>query len=193
VTTAGDVVVIGIGNILQRDDGVGVHVARELAAAAERDGPGLPPDVRVVDGGTIGLGLLPLFDGARAAILIDAVELGHAPGSVVVMGEHDIRRTCAALPSAHEVGLADLLDIGRLAGLLPPSVTVIGVQPGVIATGLALTVEVAAAVERAASLVRQIAARTRSANDTMWVCTSMPSPSSKTSATDSAPMRPSAT
>jgi hydrogenase maturation protease len=189
VSDTGDVLVLGLGNVLQRDDGVGVHVARELAATAARDGRGLPPDVRIEDGGTIGLGLLPLFDGARAAILVDAIELGLTPGSVVVMGESDIRRTCAALPSAHEVGLADLLDTGRLAGLLPRSVTVIGIQPGVIATGLELTPEVEAAVERTCDLVRLTAATAPPAGATMPACTSMPSPSSKTSVKASVPTR----
>ena len=66
--------VLGVGNLLAGDDGVGVHVVQALAEGRADDGLG--DDVRVVDGGTMGLELLPLLGDARAVVLVDAVELG---------------------------------------------------------------------------------------------------------------------
>ena len=155
MTRAGDILVLGIGNILLQDEGVGVRVARALADAATLDGGELPPGTRVVDGGTLGLDLLPQLAGARALIAIDAAELGLAPGETTILRGADGRAATAMAHSAHDVGLAELLGTARLAGCLPPVVTIVGIQAGCIAPGLDLTPPVAAAVARAVDLVRR--------------------------------------
>jgi hydrogenase maturation protease len=145
----GPFVVLGVGNILLRDDGVGVHVVRELERQVARGDAFLPPGTRLVDGGTLGLDLLPLIAGARAVLLVDAAVLGNAPGSVVVrradalLARRDGPR--AVLPA----GIDDLLAAAQLADMLPTAVSLVGVEPGEITSGLDLTEAVRAALPAA--------------------------------------------
>lgn len=150
----GDILVLGIGNILLRDEGVGVRIAEALIAASGSSGIDLPRGTRVVDGGTLGLDLLPLFDEARAAILIDAVNLGLAPGTVVVLRGEQVGAMPGKPVSAHELGLVELVEAARLVGNLPASISIVGVEPADISVGLELTSAVQAAVPRAMELVR---------------------------------------
>jgi hydrogenase maturation protease len=145
--------VIGIGNILLRDEGVGVHVVVELerrVAAGQLD---VPPGTRLVDGGTLGLELLPMISGASALILVDAVNLRAAPGSVAVIRGDAIEGTLTGHVSPHQVGIADLVAAARLMGVLPADSTLVGIQPAEIDIGLSLTPAVEAAVPDAMAAV----------------------------------------
>jgi len=147
-----DIVVLGIGNLLAGDDGVGVHVVRAMEDAGPRDG--LDGDIRVVDGGTMGLELLPLIADSRAVVLVDAVELGLAPGSIRVLEGDALGGVMAHPLSAHQVGVADLLALGRLTGMLPDHVVLVGVQPAFMGTSLELSWPVRRAVPELLRLVR---------------------------------------
>jgi hydrogenase maturation protease len=149
-----DVLVLGIGNVLLGDEGVGVRAARVLGESAEAHPGSLPPGVRVMDGGTLGLDLLPHLAAAGALVVIDAVDLGLPPGSIRVLRDAAVRPPMAAARSAHDIGLVDLLETARLAAMLPAAVTLIGVQVSSMAVGLELTGAVAAAVPRAVELAR---------------------------------------
>lgn len=144
------VLVLGVGNVLMRDEGVGVHVAREIA----RDASLFGGDVHVVDGGTLGLDLLPLIADARALVLIDAVDLRAEPGTVSVLRGDAVHGVLGGHLSAHQVGLGDLVAVGRLTGALPERVVLVGVQPAAIEVGVELTTECAAAVPQAIDAVR---------------------------------------
>ena len=87
MTTAvdGPAVVIGVGNVLLRDDGVGVRVVEALRSAARHDPTALPESTRLVDGGTLGVDLLSAVEGARSLVLIDAVDLDQPAGTVSVL------------------------------------------------------------------------------------------------------------
>lgn len=149
-------VVIGVGNILLRDEGVGVAVARQLAAAALAEGMESPlAHVRIVDGGTLGLDLLDIVRTTDHLILIDAVDVGAAPGSVVVLRGPEVQGTLYGHVSPHQVGVGDLIAVADLSGTLPREVVLIGIQPGAIEVGLDLTPPVSAAVQVAADLVRE--------------------------------------
>ena len=147
-TARGPIIVLGIGNVLLRDDGVGVHLVREierLAAGADRV---LPRDTTLVDGGTLGVDLLPHIAGARALLLLDAALVGGAPGDVAVLRGRALRAP-ARLGVARGIrpgGVDDLLAAARLADLLPAAVSLVGVEPGEIAAGLDLTTAVRAAL-----------------------------------------------
>jgi hydrogenase maturation protease len=140
---SGEVVVLGVGNLLAGDDGIGVHVVQALREG--RPGQGLGDGVRVVDGGTMGLELLPLIGDARAVVLVDAVELGLAPGSVRVLEGEAVRGVMAHAMSAHQVGVSDLIALGHLTGMLPGYVVLVGVQPAT----MGMTLELSAPVQRA--------------------------------------------
>jgi hydrogenase maturation protease len=158
----GPVLVIGVGNVLLRDEGVGVLVARELHRLAAAGHVSVPPATRVVDGGTLGLDLLPLIEDSRALLMIDAVDLREAPGTIRLMHGNDLHAALNGHVSPHQVGVGDLLASARLMGTLPDAVSLIGIQPGEIAIGLELTpaVEAAvhAAVQAAVDELRELAA-----------------------------------
>ena len=145
----GPLVVLGIGNTLLRDDGVGVHVVRELERQVARGDALLPPDTQLVDGGTLGLDLLPLIAGARAVLLVDAALLGGVPGSVAVLRGDALRAPGGSARAVVPAGIDALLAAARLADLLPAGVCLVGVEPGTIAPGLGLTAAVRAALPAA--------------------------------------------
>ncbi len=139
--------ILGLGNILLSDDGVGIHVVRALEgrvgdAAALRDG------------GTIGMALLSEIEQFGAVIAIDAMEFGGAPGDVRAFQGPDMdRQLCGKKRTAHEVALADLIQAAELAGCLPPRRALVAIQPESTAWGLAPTEAVAGAIAKACEAV----------------------------------------
>jgi hydrogenase maturation protease len=141
--------VLGIGNVLLRDEGVGVHVVRALIDEATGSDA-----TRIVDGGTLGLDLLPMIEDAAAVVMIDAVDLRAAPGTVDVLRGDALHGALARHVSPHQVGVGDLLAVARLGGTLPERVALVAIQPAAIEIGLELTPAVASAVPVAVALVR---------------------------------------
>ena len=139
--TAG-IVVIGIGNVVRSDDGVGVHAAARL-----RERLGSQPDATLVEGGTAGLLLLPHLADARRAIIIDAIDVGAEPGTLVRLAGDEFASTFSAGATVHDVGLRELLGAARLSGAWPEQLVLHGVQPGSTALGTELTPTVAAALD----------------------------------------------
>jgi hydrogenase maturation protease len=144
-----DVLVLGVGNVLMADDGVGVHVVRELGA-----GQPSMRGVRIVDGGTLGLDLLPMVTDAAALVLVDAVDMAAEPGTVRVLRGAELSDSVGTHISPHQVSVHDLLAVGRLTGGLPDRVAMVAIQPAVIDAGLELTPRCAAAVPLAVAAVR---------------------------------------
>ena len=149
--TAGRVVILGLGNILQRDDGVGVHALRWIAQLPE-----YTHAADFVDGGTISFFLLETIETARALIVLDAVVLDNAPGTVGVFEGADMDRLLARplAGSVHEVSLSELMDMARLREGLPLHRALIGVEPETIAWGDTLSPSVQAALPRMAEAVQ---------------------------------------
>ncbi len=134
-TTAGSeqVLVLGIGNLLLSDEGVGVHVAQELMAG------GTPAGVQVRDAGTPGFELVEELSDGRRVIVVDALQAGLSPGAVRVFAPAEVRESeQVKLSSLHGVGL---LDVCRLAQRLGRrlNVTVIGVQVASVGPGTELS------------------------------------------------------
>lgn len=152
----GGALVVGVGNILLRDEGVGVEVVRRIAV----DALSLPAGTSVVDGGTLGLDLLPLISATDRLVLVDAVDLGRSPGTVAVLRGGALDTAFAGHLSAHQVGVSDLLAAARLMDGLPAHVALVAIQPEEIGVGLGLSAAVDAAVPRAIGLVRDELAAT---------------------------------
>lgn len=142
--------IIGVGNPLLGDDGLGIVAARHLAALE------WPPGVEVLDGGTGGLALFELLAGARGVILLDALAMGTAPGTLRRLVGEELEWPAAEPPglSLHDSGLVGVLALARELGRLPPLV-LYGVEPARVELGLGLSPAVAAALEELAARVRQ--------------------------------------
>lgn len=147
----GALLILGIGNTLSGDDGLGVHAIQALRRPEIL--AGLPPDVELLDGGTAGLALLPAISDARALVIIDAVDVSAEPGSVHVLTGADLYASLVRL-SVHQAGAADLLAAARLTGTLPKLVVIAGIQPATIAAGVELSPAVAAALPALLKVVR---------------------------------------
>lgn len=117
-------VVIGLGNPLMGDDGLGI-------AALERLRPQLGdlPGVEFVDGGTWGMNLLPIIEDAGRLILIDAIDVGADPGTAVRLERAQLPRYLATKISPHQVDLRDVLGLAELRGTLPANTVALGLQP----------------------------------------------------------------
>ena len=138
--------VMGVGNTLLQDDGVGVHVIEALTAAERNGANALPPDVELVDAGTLGLALLPRLEAAGAVIVVDASELGVPPGTLHVFQGAEIDEMLSRRRrSVHEVALLDLFAAAELRGRCPKRRALVAIQPASTKWGLKPTAAVAAA------------------------------------------------
>ena len=133
--------VLGIGNLLMTDDGVGVRLVQQLAADYR-----FPDGVTLLDGGTLGLDLLPQLEGVERLLVVDAVETGEAAGTVVRLSGEEIPLALATKVSPHQMGLKDLLTVADLQGHAPPEMVLWGVQPESVEMELELSAPVAAAL-----------------------------------------------
>jgi hydrogenase maturation protease len=121
--TEGSTLVIGCGNLLGADDGVGLTALEHLRAWD------LPPDVELADGGTWGLNLLPLIEGATRVLLLDAVKTGADPGSLTTLERDQIPRFLSTKVSPHQIDLREVLALAEFRGTLPQETVVIGIEP----------------------------------------------------------------
>jgi hydrogenase maturation protease len=101
--------VLGIGNLLLKDEGVGVHVVRAIEARVAAGDLALPEGVEVCDGGTLGMDLLDLIEDRRKVIVVDAVEADAAPATVLCFTAEDLARREAVDLSLHQLGLFEML------------------------------------------------------------------------------------
>lgn len=134
-------VVLGLGNILNMDEGVGVHALKMLAGH-------LPDasDVELVDGGTLGLNLLPLVEESSHLLLLDAVSASREPGAVVELRRDEIPLYSGVKLSQHQATFQEVLGLANVRGKLPPALHLIGVQPADLSIGIGLSPVVAASV-----------------------------------------------
>lgn len=141
------ILVLGVGNILLGDDGVGPRLARELHALYEGvDG------VECIDGGTQGLALLGYFHKRRSLVILDALAGGSNPGTVSVFDRSALLESKPArATTAHEQNAGELLSAAELLNELPPRVFLIGVEPERILTELSLSETVTRALPEAFS------------------------------------------
>ena len=127
--------ILGLGNILLKDEGVGVHAVNELKKH------NLPENIEIIDGGTSGLDLLSFIKNVQKLIIIDAIRLGKKPGSLYCLRPYEIKNAAPQI-SLHQVGIMDILSLAEKLHYLPEDTIIIGVEPKEIDWGLDLTPEV---------------------------------------------------
>lgn len=125
---------IGVGNLLLKDEGIGIHTVRALEAM------NLPPDIKIVDGGT-SPDLMTCTRAGDRLIIIDAARAGGAPGTIYRFHPGDLDPGREPAISLHELGLPQSLQLMSLTGSAPGEITIIGVEPQEIDWGLELSAE----------------------------------------------------
>ncbi|MEK7753117.1 MAG: hydrogenase maturation protease [Acidobacteriota bacterium] len=152
------ILVLGIGNTLLKDDGVGVLLVEEF-----RDRSSLPAEeVEFLDGGTQDLALLGHLAGRRALVILDAVKLGAAPGTVHCLTLEQALDSGSRSATAHEGNAGELLRMAMMLGELPERVAVIGVEAASLETGLGLSEPVRQALPAAMDAARAAITAARS-------------------------------
>ena len=140
---------MGVGNTLMQDDGIGVHVTQVFKSDHESE-----PCFSVIDGGTIGLSLLPEIEDADAVIVVDASEIGDRPGSIRIFQNEEIDQLLSDKKrSVHEVALSDLFSAATIRGRCPARRALIAIQPESTELGLNPTPDVQAAIPRACEAI----------------------------------------
>ncbi len=130
-------IILGIGNTLISDDGVGVHIINKLEKEYN-----LPDDVSIIDGGTKGLDLLPFIEGNDRMLIVDAANFDKAPGTIDTVIGDDIPQFLSMKLSMHQIGLPDTLFAAKLMDIAPAEMCLIGIQPKSMETGLELSQEI---------------------------------------------------
>ena len=148
----GAVLVLGLGNPLLGDDGAGLALLEDLAAAPDAG-------VEYLDGGTQGLALLGRIAGRRALLIVDAVKTGAAPGTVhALRGAAAMEWLRGGATTAHESNAGELLAAAALLGMAPAEIAIVGVEPERLEIGMGLTGAVSLALPEAVARARSMIA-----------------------------------
>lgn len=125
------------------DEGVGIHAVQRLEGKIKDE------RVRVIDGGTMGLDLLPIFEEAECVFIIDCVKGGEKPGTVYKFNPDEIKQVQDSLKmSLHDFNLVDVLNLAKALGQKIPEIIIYGVEPESLEWGMELTPEVSKALDR---------------------------------------------
>ena len=151
------IIIIGIGNILMHDEGVGVRTVERLAQMA------LPEYLEVLDGGTSGCNLVDHVADRDAVIVIDAADGGDAPGTITWCDADELIAAVETPLSLHEFGLLETLKMARTLGCAPRQTLVLGVQPALISLGLGLSDTIERLIPRLMEIALAEAARSAAA------------------------------
>ena len=150
------VLVVGVGNLLLKDEGIGVHVAEKLQKH------NLPGNVEVIDGGTAGIDILLSQAGLDKLVVIDAIRFGKKPGTIYKLRfkgkeENKLARLFGpdsrAEISLHQLGLIDALAAAEKLNCLPKEIVIIGIEPNQISPGLELTEQVKQKIPKIVNVV----------------------------------------
>jgi hydrogenase maturation protease len=139
--------ILGIGNILLRDEGIGVRVVEAMRTL------NLADEVELLDGGTSGCDLVEVLADRPKVIVIDAADLEGPPGTVCRFSGDDLIARCEGTISLHEIGLAETLLMTRQLGCPPGEVVIFGVKPADLSVGLELSPALAKRVDDIIRLV----------------------------------------
>ncbi len=134
--------VLGVGNTLMGDEGVGVHVIERLVAGYK-----IPEEVHVLDGGVLGMDLLYYLEGIENLLLVDAVETHREPGTIIRLENDEVPAFLSMKISPHQVGVPDMLAAAKFKDLYPKRLVLWGIQPELLEMGLELSPLIASKVD----------------------------------------------
>ena len=147
----GKVVIMGIGNLLLKDEGIGVHAINALKRENE-----LPENVELIDVGTSTLDALQMFDDLDKLIVIDAVKGGGKPGTIYKFKPGEICSVNRVATSLHQLGFIEALSIAERLGKVPRDVIIIGIEPKEVSSGLELSPEIEEKIPKIIQLARKM-------------------------------------
>ena len=145
--------VLGVGNPLFGDDGAGIELLSRLSSQH------LPEGIELLDGGTDGMYLLPYLEEADRLLVLDAIDIAAAPGTVVEIDGATFPTVLRTSLSAHQLGLLDVLGAARLRGCEPRTIRLVGIQPASLSFGWGLSPAVDSSLPRALELALSIIGR----------------------------------
>ncbi len=129
-----NIAIFGIGNILLSDDGAGVHALNRLINEYD-----FPDYVELIDGGTKGLDLLPLFENRDKVLIIDAANFKKEPGTIDTIVGDKIPAFLSSKLSVHQIGIPDMLFCAKLMEIMPAEICLVGIQPESMETSIELS------------------------------------------------------
>lgn len=145
------VAIIGLGNYLMGDEGVGIHATKALR---EMD---WPDDIEIIDAGVPSLALLNMMEGRKLVVIIDCADFGKEPGEIRTFSPDQVKRpTQDRKVSLHATDLLTTFDIAAQAGLPLPPVWIVGIQPKSVEMGMELSDEAMAALEKLPTIIRTL-------------------------------------
>lgn len=133
-TSEDKIVILGLGNILLSDEGVGVKVVQDLMKNYQ-----FPETVEIVDGGVGAFSLLPYIESAKKLLVIDAILGGKPPGTIYKFKNEEIPIQIMDRLSVHEVSFSDILNFAKLRESYPEELVIIGIEPQSLSLGLELS------------------------------------------------------
>lgn len=142
------IAVLGIGNILMKDEGLGVRTIELLTARYQ-----LSPDVQILDGGCLGMELYPFLESVGKLLVVDAVDAQLSPGSCCKFTGDEVEKYFRRKLSVHEIGITEVLASLELTAHPINEVVIVGMQPALLDIGLELSNEVQAALHQLLDMV----------------------------------------
>ncbi len=126
-------IILGIGNLLNTDEGIGIHAIRALQQK------NAVSDFEIVDGGTLGLNLLPLVEEASHLIVLDAVDARQEPGTLIELARDQVPLFSNIKMSQHQLSFQEVLGLAQIRGHLPAHLVLLGIQPSDLSVGIDLS------------------------------------------------------
>lgn len=146
-----DISVVGIGNIIMQDEGFGVRCAEYLQKITD-----YPDFVQIIDGGTLGMDLMPYIAGTKKLLLIDAMNIDAPVGSFYSFTGDELNAYFKDKISVHDLGINDMLAVLKLTDNPIEEVVVMGVKPEVVSMGLDMTEKIAEKVPEVAQKAKEL-------------------------------------
>lgn len=146
-----DISVVGIGNIIMQDEGFGVRCAEYLQTITD-----YPDYVQIIDGGTLGMDLMPYIADTKKLLLIDAINIDAPVGSFHSFSGEELNAYFKDKLSVHDLGVNDMLAVFKITDNPIEEVVVMGIKPAVVSMGLELTTEVAAKIPEVAQKAKEL-------------------------------------
>ena len=144
------IAIIGVGNYLMGDEGVGIHATKKLRQELKRD------DCDIIDAGVPSMSLLHMIENRKLVIIIDCAEFGGKPGEIITFKPEQVKREKNNIISVHGTDLLSTLDLGQTLGLKQPSIWIVGIQPVRVEMSQELSLEVKNSLDNLSAYIEQI-------------------------------------